>query len=68
MGCVACECSSLEGTVAFLAGVAFVATFNQEAMVRLICPKHIAELAVRAEAAAKMVPASDRRIFAEDLS
>jgi hypothetical protein len=64
MSCIACQCAYEDRSpdVAFLAGAAFAASFNVEAMKARLCIRHKAMLlegTVRAQTAVK--PAERRR-------
>jgi hypothetical protein len=61
MTCYACHAGSVSGDVAFLAGVAFVFQFNNEAMRERLCEEHQTTLVRAASGAAKVVPSDAKR-------
>lgn len=63
MKCVACKVAHVvtDPSTAFVAGIAFVAQHNNDAVVRLLCEAHLAMLDHAAKSAAHAILVADRR-------
>jgi len=61
--CFACQClaENMDADIAFLAGIAFVIQFNDEALRAALCAEHMAALIEKHERTAPIVPEILRR-------
>ena len=61
MKCAACQCAGRDPETAFLAGIAFVFAFSNDAMRERLCPEHTAALLRGHNGALPTVRPADRR-------